>query len=437
MSAHTQSGLLLLVATIFTAVSRLAVPIIAALFLTPVGVVAQPPSAASTKPAPVPNVDQLIRQGLISLQSNRFTEARASLEQATRLAPDNALAWTSLAEVYWRLHLKPKAISAGETAEKTGVGNPIVEHALALLYAEMEEFKRAAVLEEEFAHSSRAPADALIRAAGLYFNAGDNDAALRVAREAVARNSTPEANNILGKAAWAAGQRQEALDHLAAASQAEPGNGTYAFDYAQVLFRKGDFGTAADVLNTALAAHPNDPQLELALGVARYGQRRFDEAATAFLKTVSLDPSLPQPYDFLGKMLDQVSSRLPEITHDYDVRYKREPKNYQASFLLGKVRGLTGVDPAETEKLLRESISQKPDFWESHSELGQLLARRRQFTEAAVELNAAIHLSPDQPMPHYHLARVYDRLGESRKAKEQREIHERLTTAKETENVVK
>jgi tetratricopeptide (TPR) repeat protein len=296
-----------------------------------------------------------------------------------------------------------------------------------MLYTETLDYRQAANLEERYAESATADVGALTRAAGLYLNGGDAEAALRVARAAVERDPSAAARNILGRAAWAAGQRQEALDSLAAASKAEPANGTYAFDLSQVLFLKGDFSLAADVLATALDAHPADPQLQLALGVARYGQRRFDDAATAFLKTISLSPELAQPYDFLGKMLDQLSARLPEITRAYEARYAREPKNYDASFLLAKVRTASHGDDAGIEKLLRESIFRKANFWESHFELGQLLARQRHFADAASELRKAIQFDPKQPMPHYHLARVYDRLGESDKAKTERDIHARLS----------
>jgi hypothetical protein len=36
-------------------------------------------------------------------------------------------------------------------------------------------------------------------------------------------------------------------------------------------------------------------------------------------------------------------------------------------------------------------------------------------------------LDEKQAMPHYHLARVYDRLGNAEGAKAERELHEKLT----------
>jgi predicted Zn-dependent protease len=56
-----------------------------------------------------------------------------------------------------------------------------------------------------------------------------------------------------------------------------------------------------------------------------------------------------------------------------------------------------------------------------------LLEQQRKYSEAAVELEHSAVVNPSQPDIHYHLSRVYDRLGEADKAAEQRGLHERLT----------
>ena len=48
---------------------------------------------------------------------------------------------------------------------------------------------------------------------------------------------------------------------------------------------------------------------------------------------------------------------------------------------------------------------------------------------ASAELVHSVELDPKQAMPHYHLARVYDRLGQPDRAKAEREIHQQLTAA--------
>jgi uncharacterized protein HemY len=88
---------------------------------------------------------------------------------------------------------------------------------------------------------------------------------------------------------------------------------------------------------------------------------------------------------------------------------------------------VSGDNPAEGERLLRASIALKGDQWESHYELGILLEQQRKYSDAAAELERSAIINPSQPDIHYHLSRVYDRLGEADKAAEQRGLHERLT----------
>ena len=85
-----------------------------------------------------------------------------------------------------------------------------------------------------------------------------------------------------------------------------------------------------------------------------------------------------------------------------------------------------GSDSAEVEKRLRQSIAANDKFWESHFELGVLLSKARKFADAEKELRQAAELNPKEAVPHYHLARVYDRLGKPELAAQERALHEKL-----------
>ncbi len=199
-----------------------------------------------------------------------------------------------------------------------------------------------------------------------------------------------------------------------------------ASDFAQALLRSQNATRAAEVVSAALDAHPKDPQLTLALGVARYGQRRFEDAIVAFLKVIQIDPQIPQPYLFLGRILDQAGAHLPEITHADEGWAARDPRNAKAKLLLAKALLASDRHSARAEALLRESIAIYSNDWEAHYELGVLLADKHDYQASAAELTRSIELDRNQAMPHYHLARVYDRLGEPERAKSEREVHERL-----------
>jgi Flp pilus assembly protein TadD len=371
-----------------------------------------------------PQALPLLQHGLIALRNGQLQQALSDFEESRRLNPANPYVWTSLAETYWRLREPDKSAAAAEQGEKLAADDPLACHALAIYYSEAGQFAHAAILERKFAESAKADSGALERAGGLYLNGGDAKTAIELARQA---KPSPAAENLWGRALAADGQPAEAKAHLAAASKAAPADASFAFDYAQVLLQQKDFGNAAEIVNGALLAHPDDAQLTLALGVARYGQRRFEEAIQTFLRVIAINPSIEQPYRFLGKMLDQAGPQLREIVKANEAWASQEPKNAEAWLLLGKARLANDAEDVTAEDLLRRSIGIDSKDWEAHYELGTLLESRHHFTDAAAELKRAVELDPKQPTPHYHLARVYDRLGLAEDAKAEREIHQRLT----------
>jgi Flp pilus assembly protein TadD len=167
-------------------------------------------------------------------------------------------------------------------------------------------------------------------------------------------------------------------------------------------------------------------QIELTLGVACYSMRRFSDAVDAFLRVIRIDPGVEQPYIFLGRMLDQTASKLPDVTAAFAALAQANPKSYTADFLYGKALAFGGKRD-EAEAFLRKSVEENDEFWESHFELGGVLEGKRDFAGAAREFHRAAELSPKNPGVHYRLARVYDRLGKADEAKAEHALHEKLT----------
>jgi tetratricopeptide (TPR) repeat protein len=154
--------------------------------------------------------------------------------------------------------------------------------------------------------------------------------------------------------------------------------------------------------------------------------RRFSDAVDAFLRVTRIDPAAEQPYIFLGRMIEQTADRLPEVTAAFAALAKANPDSYQANFLYGKALSFSG-QPEQAEALLRKSVVENGNFWESRLELGIVLGRKRDWAHAAQELARAAELNPKSPAVHYQLARVYDRLGKSGQAKAEHALHEKLT----------
>jgi tetratricopeptide (TPR) repeat protein len=227
----------------------------------------------------------------------------------------------------------------------------------------------------------------------------------------------------------ASGKLEQAAAEYERAIELNPREESYYFEAAHAYLLLQRFDPAVRILERGTKAFPKNAQLELALGVGYYGQRRFTEATGAFLRTIDLAPEVEQPYVFLGKMLDQAGDRMPEVLRRFQKWASANPNDARAQFVYAKGLIESGGDQVQAERLLRTSIALKGDQWESHYELGVLLEQQRKYSDAAVELERSARVNPSVADVHYHLSRVYDRLGDAGKAAEQREMHERLTAS--------
>ena len=341
--------------------------------------------------APPDVTSNLLQKGLLELQRGQLEKAREDLLEASQADPKNGYVWSALAEVYLRTKDTPLAASAAAQAEKYSSNNPLVSHALALYYSDAGDVSKAAAAESHFAGSPNADAAANARVARWYLAANEVPAAVPFAEKAAASNETT------------------------------------GFELAQILLKQQHFTEASQVLEAGLATYKGDAQLTLALGVARYGQRRFDEAIQRFLDVIRIDPTIEQPYRFLGRMLDQTGSHLDQIISDAEAWAEKNPENGDAKLLLAKALLARNPDDVRADGLLQSAVQLQPENWEAHYQLGALLEARHQYEGAAEQLAKAVQLNPNEAMPHYHLARVYNRLGKPELAATELKMHQQLT----------
>jgi tetratricopeptide (TPR) repeat protein len=373
-----------------------------------------------------PTFEAALRAGLEALQHNDVTGARVSLESAAKMQPDQPQVWLALAQTYWKLHESKLAGSAAEKAERLAPGNPVVLKALSLFYSESGNYEKAAECAAGFA--SKAPADqgAYARAIQLYLQAGRPKRAIDLARSALVAENRADLRYLLGKAYEMDGQPVESVREMRAAIKLNPYEESYYFELARDLLKHNSAQEAIQVLEDGKKDFARSAQIELTLGVAYYSMRRFSDAVDAFLRVIRIDPGVEQPYVFLGRMLDQTASKLPDVTAAFAALAKANPKNYTADFLYGKALAFGG-QRNQAEALLRQSIVENGEFWESHFELGAVLEGKRDFAGAAREFSRAAELNPKNPGVHYRLARVYDRLGKADESKAEHALHEKLT----------
>jgi tetratricopeptide (TPR) repeat protein len=380
---------------------------------------------------PAPTFEQNFRTGLEALASGDLVKARTSLEDARQSQPGNARVWVALAQTYGKLRESASAEAAADQAEKLGAKDPAVLHGLALYHSKRGSFARAAALEVRYAALAPQDREAIPRAMGLYLAAKQPKAVIEAAHGLTGWETRADIRNLLGRAYVLDEQFDHAASELHEAMRLSPYNEALIFDAANLDLQLERFDAAVSVLTEGRKQFDKSPQLELALGVAQYGLRRFPEAIDQFLKTIALAPDAEQPYIFLGKMLDQGGERLPEITARFVQLEQDKPQSYLGYLLHAKAVRAEGGESADPEPLLRKSVALDARQWETRFELGISLESQNDWAGAAKEFERAIELNPKEPAPHYRLARAYDRLGKPDLANAQRELHKTLTAKSE------
>lgn len=309
------------------------------------------------------------RAGLLALQRNDLKAAETSLVAAAKLAPNNARAWVALAQTYWKLKEKAKADAAAAKADRLGRADAVVLNSLAIYYAEAGQSLKSAEAQARYAALVPQDTAARERAESLYFEA------------------------------------------------------------SQPLLQQGKFAEAISILTSGTELVKNSAQLELALGVACYGLRRFDDAAAAFLRTIAIAPETVQPYVFLGKFLEQIPARVPEVMQKAIAYEAAAPSSSIGYFLHAKALNTQSLEPETARTLLEKALAINERDAPAHFELGSIFDRTNRYADAAREFERAAELDPADPAAHYRLSRVYDRLGKHEAAQAERERHAKLEEA--------
>ncbi len=223
----------------------------------------------------------------MALQRGDLASAQTNLEAASKLAPRDGRVWIALSQTYWRLHQEAEAENAAAKAAGFAPEDAVVLQSLAIYYSETNQALKAARAQTKYASKVPDKSEPREHAIELYFEA------------------------------------------------------------SRPLLDQQKFLDAVVILKEGAARLPKSGQLELALGVAYYGLRRFEDAADAFLGTIEIAPETEQPYSFLGKMLDQIPGRLPQVTERFAAYASAHPASAAGYLLQAKALDAQSTESGE------------------------------------------------------------------------------------------
>ena len=369
--------------------------------------------------------------GLKALNNLDLTTAQTDLQAASRMQPSNPRVWVALAQTYLRMTKTALASNAALKAEEFGSEDPVTLRLLAVFYGEVNNFARAGDIEARCAAKDNQDVKAPARAMADYLEADQPKKAIGIALATEGWEGRADIRNLLGKAYEADGQILKTIPELQEAIRLQPAEETYYFDLIQVLVAHYNFDFAIQVGEAARAKFPASASIALLTGVAHYGQHETEAAIDAFLKSIALDPSAEQPYQFLVLLMAEAPDRLPDIKQKFVDYEEKNPQSYLGYFLHAKALNAELHDPDQAEALLRKSLALNGKYPESHYELGLLLARRHALAEAEKEFRASVELNPKDPVVHYHLFRVLAQQGKTREAEAELAVQRKVASQHE------
>jgi tetratricopeptide (TPR) repeat protein len=189
---------------------------------------------------------------------------------------------------------------------------------------------------------------------------------------------------------------------------------------------------AIEVFRKGHQRYPASVRMVLGLGASYYAQGSRDEAAQYFLQAGDLEPSDPQPYIFLGRLLATENVTPAGWTERMErfamVHSENAAAHYFYALALLKQGEVPAAVAAETE--LEKAIALDPSFGNAYLQLGILLAGRKQFTQAEAALQKAVRYTPFPDEAHYRLAEVYRRTGDAAKARQETAVYKQIEARK-------
>ena len=241
-----------------------------------------------------------------------------------------------------------------------------------------------------------------------------NDAIAPLRTAAEVMPDYPQIDLILGMSLYGAGHFRAAgaaLERSRAEGQAQTAE--FQQVLAQCYLRTKEYEKATTELTGLLRLNPDSASTHMFLGEAEDANGRSDKAIEQFRLAIAADDRLPDLHFGLGYLLWK-----DRFYEEAEAQFRKEialdPKHTQALSYLGDVL-LKRSAKAEAEATLRKAAAGSR-LWLTYLDLGIIAAAKQDWASAVRQFSKAAKLSPERPEPHYRLAQVYKKTGESSKA---------------------
>ena len=310
------------------------------------------------------HVPSLTLAGMAALETGALPEAESNLRKALFNAPRAVVAKRLLVATHLRMGQTELALSeVRELLEKGGAQDP---HILAL-------------------------------AGEVYLANGDVAGAARHYEEAksiLPKNAALQTR--LAQIRFVAGDPDRAVAELETASVGDPN--AYQADLVLITnyLRKRDADKALDALKSLEKKQPDNPLTHNLKGLALILKGNVSEARVSFERALKLRPTYMPAVANLARL--DLRDKKPETAKKrYEAVLEKEPNNEKALLGLSVLLRITGENPKEVEKLIKQSVAANPSSPSARISLINFYIRGRDFKAALAAAQEAQAALPNNP----------------------------------------
>lgn len=317
--------------------------------------------------------------GLICARRGDFSLGERYLARAHSLVPEDMQLGLALLEVCARSSRRQEAEKVAKDLRATGKLTSVQIRGAALLLV------RSGSMESALAMAASDPVDS-------------------VSRHDLLASLYAEMNNV-----------QKASDEMQDSIRLDPYKDGSYFQLGMLYLKYRTPALAVLVFEHGLYRKPTSPLLWLGLGVSQSLDEKVEAGEQSLKKAIDLNPQFTDAYLLLGDILEQGK---PEEALDLFTRtIKQHPNLAVAYYYYGRLALLLNEGSSDQiVNVLRKAVELKPDFSESHYELGRALERSGKTNEAIAQFQDSLRLNPKLFRAYYRLAILYRKLGDPVKA---------------------
>lgn len=230
--------------------------------------------------------------------------------------------------------------------------------------------------------------------------------------------------DLLGIAYESLKQPDNALNAYRKAVAADPASRDYYLDYTRLLIDLDRYDESEQFLETGLSRLSGDYALTVRLGSLQMLEGKFDLARQTFQKAIEENPGIALAYVALGQTYLHEHREDDALKVLNDAAAKLPPdamlEHYRGLALVRLSRYQDALEPLET------AIRIDPNSAETHYLLGKADLALNRDPAARSEFETAIRLDSSNAGAYYQLSRIYEKSGDSVKAREMAEKTTRL-----------